>query len=86
LSGVSKPVGVSVWKSGCWTLKRPQPNRTATGKDRKNYGPIRTATAVRSSVLEIFENSKTGQRPVLPVLTGLFGLVIENKSLYIIYN
>ena len=44
----------SVWKSSCRTLKRPQPNQTATGKGQKNYGLMWTATAVRSSVCHFF--------------------------------
>jgi len=61
----------SVCKSGLVTGKRPEPDRTRTCQDCKLVGPVRTVTAVRSTVHHKFEDSKTEKRPVQPVLTGL---------------
>ena len=54
----------SAWKSGLGTAKRPRLNRTKTDQDRKFPGPIKTVTAVWSSVYHHSENLKTDQRPV----------------------
>ena len=55
---------ISVWKSGHRTGKRLWPDQTMTDQDRKLWGPVKTVTAVQSTVLHIFENLKTEQRPV----------------------
>ncbi len=63
-----------LWRSSYKTGKRPRPDRTLTDQDRKFSGPMKTVTAVRSSVHHHLGKSKTGQRPVFAVSTGLFGL------------
>jgi len=67
---------VSVWRSSLKTGKRPRLDRTKTDQDRKFSGPIKTITAVRSSVHVHFRNLKTEQRLVLVVSTGLSSLTI----------
>jgi hypothetical protein len=62
----------SVCKSGLVTGKRPEPDRTRTCQDRKLVGPVRTVTAVRSTVHHKSENLKTEQRPVLTGLNRSF--------------
>jgi hypothetical protein len=47
--------GVSVCKSGLVTGKRPEPDRTRTYQDRNLVRPVRTVTAVRSTVHSIFD-------------------------------
>ena len=47
-----------------WTEKRPELDRTTTGKDRNSDEPERTATAVRSSVHHDFKKVETDKRPV----------------------
>ena len=60
----------SVFRFSPRTGRRPGLNRTGTDQDRKYDGPIRTVTAVRSSVHLYLEIMKTGERPVFSVLTG----------------
>src|SRR5277367_5039541 len=50
----------SAWRSGLRTGKRPRLDRTRTDQDRKIVRPVRTETAVRSSVLHNFKFQKTG--------------------------
>jgi len=64
----------SVWRSSLKTGKRPRPDRTITDQDWKFSGPIKTVTAVQSSVHRHFGKLKTEQRLVLAVSTGLFSL------------
>ena len=54
----------SVWKSSLGTAKRPRPDWTSTDQDRKNDGPVKTATAVRSPVHRNFGFVKTDEKPV----------------------
>src|SRR5271168_3945506 len=51
---------LSAWRSGLGTGKRPRLDRTRTDQDRKIVRPLRTETAVRSSVLHNFKFQKTG--------------------------
>jgi len=55
----------SAWKSSLGTAKRPGLDWTQTGQDRKFPRPLKTATAVQSSVSQDLGNFKTGERPVL---------------------
>ncbi len=61
----------SVCRSSYKTGIRPEKDRTLTDQDRKFPGPIKTVTAVQSSVHHYFSFPKTDQRPVLAVSTGL---------------
>jgi ribonucleotide reductase beta subunit family protein with ferritin-like domain len=54
----------SAWKSSLKTAKKPRPNRTQTNQDRKNDGPVKTATAVRSPVHRYFGFAETDEKPV----------------------
>src|SRR5271168_411414 len=66
-AGVGNPGAgvVSAWKSSLGTAKRPGLDWTQTGQDRKFPRPLKTATAVQSSVSQDLGNFKTGERPVL---------------------
>ena len=61
----------SVWRSSLKTGKRPRPDQTKTDQDWKFLRPIKTVTAVQSSVHLYFGKWKTGKRLVLAVSTGL---------------
>jgi hypothetical protein len=63
----------SAWKSSPKTGKRLRPDWTLTDQDRKISGPIKTATAVRSSVPLHLAKLKTDQNRFKPVVTGLSG-------------
>jgi len=63
----------SVWKSSYKTGKRPGLDRTKTEKDRKISGPVKTATAVRSSVHPNLEMARTDEKPVKTGLNRSFG-------------
>ena len=77
----NKDIRSSVWKSSYKTGKRPRPDRTWTDQDRKFSGPIKTASAVRSSVSCIFRIFKTDENRSQPVSTGLYSL--ENRVILV---
>ena len=68
--GLFTSQSTSVRRSSLKTGKRPRPDQTKTDQDRKFSRPIKTRTAVRSSVHRRSRKLKTGQRPVLAVSTG----------------
>jgi len=74
----------SVWRSSLKTGKRPRPDRTKTDQDRKFSRPIKTVTAVRSSVHHHSRKLKTRQRPVLAVSTGFFSFKFGPGYFYFI--
>ena len=74
--------GLSVWRSSCKTAKRPRPDRTRTDQDRKFSGPIKTATAVRSSVYRYFKIFKTDKNRSQPVFTALEAGYSNMRYLY----
>jgi hypothetical protein len=60
----------SVWKSSPGTGERPGPDWTVTSQDRKKSRPVKTVTAVQSSVFQYAGNSKLDRS-----LIGLFHLI-----------
>jgi len=64
----------SVWTSSYKTGKRPRPDRTKTDQDRRFSRPIKTVTAVRSSVPCHFKIFKTDKNRSQPVSTGFYSL------------
>jgi hypothetical protein len=69
----TRSIMCSAWKSSPKTGKRPRPDRTLTDQDRKISRPIKTATAVWSSVPLHLAKLKTDQNRFKPVVTGLSG-------------
>ena len=76
----------SVWKSSPRTRKKPGPDWTVTDQDRKFQRPIKTATAVQSSVFEIFKNLKTDIRPVLTGPNRSFQLILGMILVVILFK
>src|SRR5271168_2508918 len=62
----------SALKSSYKTGKKPRLDRTTTDQDRKTSRPVRTVTAVRSSVHPFSKNLKTDE------MTGFFHLNIAS--------